>query len=147
MGERTTHDRVILNWGPYSKTVRLDKHTNVATFNLAPGYNEFNAYCTTIEHDDETAAQLVANPAQLGDEEGKKRDDDQSVHDSNTESDDKRPWVANTKTKAPNTKEDYVPRDFDLNGPTEGEQPDVEDPGQLDSEAIASASRLRTHVL
>ena len=45
-GSRTTAKAVTLTWGGgLTKTVPLDKKSNVATFHLSPGFNRYAAYC------------------------------------------------------------------------------------------------------
>ena len=50
--EQTFHDRVVLNWnrGRSVKTIPLD-HFNVATFNLASGFDRFSLYCQEAQID------------------------------------------------------------------------------------------------
>jgi len=44
---QTTSDNVTLQWGQYSRTIPLAGN-NVATFNLAPGFSKFHAFCAEI---------------------------------------------------------------------------------------------------
>ena len=47
-GETTNASKCILQWGKnkkYTLDVPLDKHSNVATFELAPGYKSYDVYC------------------------------------------------------------------------------------------------------
>jgi hypothetical protein len=67
--EQTFHDRVILNWnhGLSTKTIPLD-HLNVATFNLAAGYNRFSLYCQECKinlDQEDINPQLIADSATL----------------------------------------------------------------------------------
>ena len=56
--ETTTHDTCTLQWDQqkYKRTVKLSKLNNVATFRLAPGFRQFEAYAATAgfhTHDNE----------------------------------------------------------------------------------------------
>ena len=44
--EQTFHNKIVLTWnkGQSIKTIPMD-HLNVATFNLAAGFNRFSLYC------------------------------------------------------------------------------------------------------
>ena len=46
--ETTDAEKTVLRWGEkgeYKLTIPLDSLKNVATFNLAPGYDKYNLYC------------------------------------------------------------------------------------------------------
>jgi hypothetical protein len=45
--EETFHDRIVMRWdqGQSTRTILLDKETNVANLSLAPGFNRFNQFC------------------------------------------------------------------------------------------------------
>ena len=80
--ETTNHLSSTLQWcqGKYKRTITLSKHNNVATFWLAPGYRQFEAYEATagfhkatdskpfiaeevhIIQDDDTSYRKTTNP-------------------------------------------------------------------------------------
>lgn len=53
-GEETTYGACSLFWGDrkYRKTIEVDPYTNVFTFDLAPGYTKYHAFCSEIGIDD-----------------------------------------------------------------------------------------------
>ena len=104
-GETTNANKCILHWGEnkqYSLNVPLDKHSNVATFELAPGYRSYDVYCQQaqldIKHDD--LHPKVDNSPPSADEEG-------GIHAQ----------VAITHTNEWSSTHGAKQTTFDLNGP------------------------------
>ena len=51
-GSRTTAGTITLTWGKgLTRTVPLDRRSNVATFHLSPGYEKFSAFCAQAKVD------------------------------------------------------------------------------------------------
>lgn len=77
-GETTYFDKCILFWNNRRNqiTIPMDKHTNVASFRLATGYNDFNLYCqeAKIDYGMEMINPVVAESTVVSDDEC---DDDQ----------------------------------------------------------------------
>lgn len=90
-GEWTDAEKCVLYWNQrrYQKTIYLDtKETNVATMRLAPGYADFNAYCTEIGIGDSIRDDIlydmdpiIASPAQAtdGDEADVEHDEHERI--------------------------------------------------------------------
>ncbi len=58
----TTDEReVVLEWnnGKSKLTILLDRKTNVATFQLAPGYTGYDAFCDVLEIQEECGLSTV----------------------------------------------------------------------------------------
>ena len=74
-GETTDEEKCVLFWKQkkFNKTVYLDrKRSNVATMRLAPGYNDFNAFCTEIGIESDVKYEfnpIIAKPAAVSDDE------------------------------------------------------------------------------
>ena len=106
-GADTVDDRVILYWKQkqHRKTVLLGEKDNVATFHLAPGFNEFDVFCTEAEYDPATEEQnpIIMDPAEVSDDEQQdlEEDDNMSMDES---------------------LEVNEPRTFDIDGPSTNEQ-------------------------
>jgi transposase InsO family protein len=84
--EMTFHDRVELRWdGEQSrKTVFLDAMTNVATFTLAPDYQDYKAFCALAGEEDENDHHPYCIEAEVvSDDEEQDSDSEQEneVHD------------------------------------------------------------------
>ena len=125
--EQTFHDRVVLQWGRNhlsTKTIPLDPRTNVATFSLAHGFNEFELYCNQCID----VAKEDLNPVTIEEaavlEEGENREISLGDPEYN---------VASPKQAS-----------FDLDGPTNQDQPVTIDEEDLQRENI-SAEFLKLH--
>lgn len=71
-GSETLHNQVSLFWNQRSARlmIPLNKEDNVATFQMAPGYNKFTAFCSEAEiEDQEEMDPIIANPATISDNE------------------------------------------------------------------------------
>jgi Reverse transcriptase (RNA-dependent DNA polymerase) len=66
-GERTDGSKCILYWdsGNSARTISLGKKDNVATFSLAPGYSNYEAFCCEAEILDPLSDPIEAFPAGL----------------------------------------------------------------------------------
>ncbi len=93
-GETTTALTTTLFWngGSSRRTIPLDREsTNVATFRLSPGYNQFHTYCSEINED--SSPEGESNPITVQDVQAVKpnyisdtEDDEQSVATENPDS-------------------------------------------------------------
>jgi hypothetical protein len=65
-GEHTNGNECVLYWanGAYKRHIELGRHDNVATITLAPGYHQFEAFCSEAGVDD-TDDDPVVMPSQL----------------------------------------------------------------------------------
>ena len=79
---KTYHDKIVLGWnyGENQLTVPLSKGSNVATFEMAPGYNKFELFCQSaeIEYDKEQTNPMICTPA-----ETEKELEDEHVEETN----------------------------------------------------------------
>ena len=67
-GVTTTYkNKVVVTWQGCTKTVQLDDKTNVASFNLSPGYTKFQAFCAECGEEDEDNP--VTFPTMVSDDE------------------------------------------------------------------------------
>jgi hypothetical protein len=91
--EMTFHDRVELRWdGNQSmKTIFLDAQTNVATFTLAPDYQDYKAFCALAGEDDDDDNHPYCIEAEIvSDDEDHDSEQEHEYHDS--DDDDSVPW-------------------------------------------------------
>jgi hypothetical protein len=128
-GERTNGNECVLFWGEgQERRIELDKRDNVATFRLAPGNDQFKAFCCEAGLE-EPFNDLIALPAGIISD-----DDDEDVHDEvdgtasmlpRSDRDEanapmKLPWHSASKEQRDQKGEKPSTADvtFDLNGPT-----------------------------
>jgi len=102
-GTSTTHDKVVMYWQDrrrrtYTKTIPLDPNTNVATFDLAPSFTKYEAFCAEAGIDDN---QDVREPLAF---------DTNMVRGDGDSDDDNDPAVENTPSETL-----AAPHEFDLN--------------------------------
>ena len=133
-GETTTFDKCVLFWNRRHNQldVQLGPNDNVATFYLAPGFNNFSLFCQqcNIDYHQSQEEPITAMPAGvITDDENDDDDDDvippkpkyHSFWDTLTTKFSRKP-VDKNKSRNPQPRS----TDFDLNGPTRtGEPPPV----------------------
>ena len=128
-GETTNGNDITLFWNSktHTRTVRIDPRDNVTTFHLAPGFNDFGAYCVQIGEDDHDNTGPVALPANLI------SDDDEPMTQPSTATPEwQRAWRRPKRHHAPTddgpgTPDAPTPVHIELDGPTspilEGKEP------------------------
>ena len=88
--EQTFQDRIVLTWnkGQSVKTIPLDHH-NVATFNIATGFNRYSLYCQEAKIDDEQDdlhPEIIADSAAIIEDEPEDEEIDPEFTDNSPKS-------------------------------------------------------------
>jgi hypothetical protein len=119
----TFHDHVILKWKKFALTVPLDSESNVASFNLAPGYSRFQAFCAEAGTEDqmEHISPVCMEARPFGPEP-----------------------IRFSEEEAPFLLKEPLKEDFNLDGPSAFQ--DEEESDEIDDQATGdSAELLRFH--
>ena len=122
-GETTDHSTIQLFWKQrrFTKTIPLGRHDNVATFQLAPGYKSFDAFCCEAAMEPSTDDDPVANATLISD------DEDATAQLESTEAPSRsstwRNWWRNPLPDSPPPDPQQpigtpAPTDFNLDGPS-----------------------------
>jgi Reverse transcriptase (RNA-dependent DNA polymerase)/GAG-pre-integrase domain len=84
----TYNDSVVLQWNQrkYTRTVLLDKKTNVALMRSATGYQKFAAFCNTVCEDEPLVACLHTNQTDPSQTEAETCDDQSHPNDESPDS-------------------------------------------------------------
>ena len=110
---------MILTWGKFTKIIPLDPAANVATFDSAPGFSKFYAFCTQVgEANDDVP---VAFPMVVSDHDESTSTDSEGGNQSQIQNHQELP----SQSKV--TKPDNASRitSFDIEGPRGSEAPQV----------------------
>ena len=119
VGERTDAHKCVLFWenGTHQLTIALGRRDNVATFTLAPGFHNFEAFCCEAGREDHqrNPISLPAGIISDDEDEGNEGEDVGSPTDSASHE-----WFENPEDPAtPSAPSDKpTPVDFRLNGPS-----------------------------
>jgi transposase InsO family protein len=133
-GSETVHNKVTLFWNQRKNrlTVPLGS-SNVATFQLAPGYSKFNAFCAEAEVDYEKEQEdpIIIDASEIVPDD----EDDDDIVQSGSDTTDETDWCQPVDTE------------FDLNGPEKARQqlPNYIDDEEDQQPTSAAAELLQYH--
>lgn len=132
-GSETVHNKVTLFWNQRKNRLTVPLGTsNVATFQLAPGYAKFSAFCAEadVDYDDEQSDPITVEPSQVVSDDEDEDDIVESGSDVN-EAD----WCQ------------PIDAQFDLNGPTTADKqtPNIVEDEEDQQPTSAAAELLQYH--
>ena len=119
-GERTDGNECVMFWdgGRHQKTIQLGKRDNVATFMLAPGYQNFKAFCCEADLNEPMSDPIALPSGIISDDEDEQAD---TYDVEERPSDEATPWQQTWTPPQTTTETDdsakATPVDFSLNGP------------------------------